>query len=174
MRERKDTVAPRPWYRHVWPWLLMLPPLSAMIFWGVILSTMAGPPALVVDDYAKIGLSYAEDRSRDAAAVERGVSARLHAERAGGRFSLHLQGIDAPPESLHLRLSHPLDAARDRNLRLTRNAAGIYQGDIGEPLSGRHRVQLEPADRTWRLSGELAAGAEELRLEPKKSTSAAR
>ena len=23
--------APKPWYRHVWPWLLIIPPLAAVI-----------------------------------------------------------------------------------------------------------------------------------------------
>jgi hypothetical protein len=30
---------PKPWYRQLWPWLLTIPPLSAVIFWSVILAT---------------------------------------------------------------------------------------------------------------------------------------
>ena len=26
--------APKPWYRHVWPWLLIIPPLGAVFFAG--------------------------------------------------------------------------------------------------------------------------------------------
>lgn len=161
----------RPWYRHVWPWLLMLPPLSAMVFWGVILTTMAGPPDLVVDDYAKIGLSYTENRSRETATAQLGINARLRVDRASGHVSLLLTRPEDGPEHLRLTLTHPLETGRDRVVSLHRNAAGIYHGDIGEPLDGRRRVLLEPTGRTWRLVGELPAAMETLQLSARKNSS---
>lgn len=156
----------RPWYRHVWPWLLMLPPAASVAFWAIILATMASPPSLVVDDYAKIGLTYTEDRSRAAAAREQGVTARLQADRAGGHISLALTHGGNAPERLSLTLAHALDAARDRSVVLERNAAGVYHGELGGPFSGERRVALEPEDGRWRLTGRLAPDAESLALAP--------
>lgn len=156
----------RPWYRHVWPWLLMVPPLSAILFWGFIISTMAGPPSLVVDDYAKIGLAYTEDRSRDTAAARLGVTARMQTDRASGHVSLSLKHLDDPPGRLRLTLVHPLDAERDMRAVLERNAAGIYHGTVGGPVDGRREVRLEPEDQTWRLRGQLPAASDAMRLRP--------
>lgn len=167
-----EATSERPWYRHAWPWLLMLPPVSAMVFWSVILTTMAGPPDLVVDDYAKIGLSYTENRSRETAAAQLGVAARLRTDRESGHVSLLLTRPGNGPEHLRLTLTHPLETGRDRIVSLRRNAAGIYHGDIGERLDGRRRVLLEPADRTWRLVGDLPAAMETLQLSARKDRTA--
>lgn len=155
----------RPWYRHVWPWLLMLPPAAAIAFWAVILATMAGPPSLVVDDYAKIGLTYTEDRSRDAAAARLDASARLRVDRAGGHVSLLLERPAQAPDTLQLTLAHPLEASRDRVLVLTRNSAGVYHGEAGGLIEGRYDVRLTPPDGAWRLTGRLPADAESLHLD---------
>ena len=37
----------KPWYRHLWPWLLMLPPLASVIGGIVTLILAGGPPELV-------------------------------------------------------------------------------------------------------------------------------
>ncbi|MDZ7828655.1 MAG: FixH family protein [Halofilum sp. (in: g-proteobacteria)] len=71
----------QPWYRHPWVWALFVPPVAAIVFWTVIITVFAGPPSLVVDDYAKIGLSYQQERDRDAAAADLGVQ-RAHASAA--------------------------------------------------------------------------------------------
>lgn len=43
----------KPWYKHLWPWLVMLPPLAAVIGGVVTLILAGGPPDLVVDDLDK-------------------------------------------------------------------------------------------------------------------------
>ncbi|WP_435103207.1 FixH family protein [Arhodomonas sp. AD133] len=156
--------AERPWYRHPWPWLLAIPPVSAIIFWAVIITTMAGPPSLVIDDYAKVGLVYEQNRTRDSAAARLDVAARLQWQRANGEIRVAITRGDVQPTALTLRLSHPTDAARDHTVTLTRDAAGLYTGRVPVVIDGRRHVQITPPDSQWRLSGSLDAQREALTL----------
>lgn len=160
--ERPD----RPWYRHFWVWFLIAPPAATVIFWAVILTTMASPPSLVVDDYGKIGLAYEEEQTRDAAARELGVTGRLDVRREGGRVTVALVGLDEPPQRLRVTLAHPTEAARDRTATLERTAGGLYRGELGGAAPGRRYVTLLPDDGGWRLAGELLASRTDMSLEP--------
>lgn len=41
----------KPWYKHLWPWLVMLPPLASVIG-GIITVIIAGGPPEMVDQQA--------------------------------------------------------------------------------------------------------------------------
>jgi len=48
----------RPWYRHVWPWLLIVPPAAAVIGGFVVLYlAITRPDALVSKDCFKDGVT---------------------------------------------------------------------------------------------------------------------
>ncbi len=166
--ERPD----RPWYRHFWVWFLIVPPASTVIFWGVILTTMASPPSLVVDDYGKIGLAYQDEQARDRVARELGISGRLSVQRERGRVTVALAGLDDPPQQLRLTLAHPTEAKRDSSATLERTGAEVYRGELGEAAPGRRYVTLLPGDHRWRLAGELSAAETELSLRPPPGPSA--
>lgn len=158
--------ADRPWYRHFWVWFLIVPPASTVIFWGVVLTTMASPPSLVVDDYGKIGIAYQDEQARDQAARELGVTGRLNVQRERGRVTVALAGLDDPPQKVQLRLAHPTEAARDRSATLERTGGGLYRGELGQAAPGRRYVTLLPDDHRWRLAGELLASETDLSLQP--------
>lgn len=49
--------AAKPWYRHVWPWLLAVPPLGAVIGGGITLYlAVSRPDPLVRKDCFKDGV----------------------------------------------------------------------------------------------------------------------
>jgi hypothetical protein len=53
-----NTVVAKPWYRHVWPWLLIIPPLGAVIGGSVTLYlALTRPDALVRRDCIKDGVT---------------------------------------------------------------------------------------------------------------------
>lgn len=162
----------RPWYRHFWVWFLIAPPAATVIFWTVILTTMASPPSLVVDDYGKIGLAYEDEQARDAAARELGVTGRLDVRRERGRVTVALIGLDDPPQQLELTLAHPTEAARDRTATLERTGGGLYRGELGAAAPGRRYVTLLPGDGRWRLAGELLAHRTDISLQPPERRSA--
>ena len=157
-----------PWYRHVWPWLLMIPPASAVIGGFMTAYLAGGPPALVVDDYGTIAMATQQRVGRDNRARELGLTARLGLAQATatGEQAVHVELEQAEssglPEQVVLQLVHPTRAEFDRETVLLRGTHG-YQGRIHRPV-GRLYVQLGDVPGTWRLLGELAARADTLEL----------
>jgi hypothetical protein len=53
-----STTTPKPWYRHLWPWLLIVPPLGAVIGGGITLYlAVTRPDTLVRQDCIKDGVT---------------------------------------------------------------------------------------------------------------------
>jgi hypothetical protein len=149
---------PKPWYREVWPWLLMLPP-AASVAAGLGLAYLAvhEPSALVVDDYANIEEIAREEAAADRRASELALDATLalKTDRAGDtRVTVELaRPPPGPaPSTLLLRLRHAANPAADRALELTYDGR-VYEGRTTLAAAGRYDFELTPADRAWRLVG---------------------
>jgi hypothetical protein len=155
VNERKDIPEQRPWYREVWPWLLMLPPALSVVG-GVMMLTLAiqSPNALVVDDYARIEELTSERFARDRVALGLDLTAELRFEPAAGRIELVLDGATdfEKPELLRLYLRHATNPAEDRTLSLART--GEFYIAIAELATGRYFVELMPDDLSWRLASD--------------------
>jgi hypothetical protein len=162
--------ATTPWYRELWPWLLMLPPLASVVG-GVAMVYLAvgAPEALVVDDYARIEEITRERVAAERRAAELGVTARLELARRGAdgvAVAVVLTGgagFAAPPE-LILRARHAAREAADRTLALARRD-GAYVGDT-DLAAGRYDLELGPSDGAWRLTGTVAADRGSVTLAP--------
>ncbi len=148
--------APTPWYRQRWPWLLMLPPLAAVIG-GVttIILAVRSDDGMVAADYYKRGLAINAELSRSRRAAELGLTAEV---RAAG---------EASGDGVHVRVVvHPGRSGADRVAvlaRVTAEADGSgaeYRGawadaaELHKPVAWQ--VVLEGRD--WRLDGGIAAG----------------
>lgn len=153
-----------PWYRSPWPWLLMAPPLAAVLFWSVILTVFATPPSLAVGSYSRVGLTYEENRDAEQAAQALGLSGRLQLDREGGHVALRLDGRATGPDLLTVQFVHPTEQSGDRTTELHRNEAGIYHGELGGPVIGARDVIVGPADDRWRLAARIGRGATGLDL----------
>jgi uncharacterized protein len=149
-----------PWYRHRWPWLLMIMPSIAIVggFFTWWLAATANN-SLVVDDYYREGRAINQQLARDDRAAKLGLSASLTqrispaAPTAPGvvlRLS-STQGATELPDWLSLRLVHATESALDAALRLTHQGNGRYEGAGILPASGNWIVQLEDPTRDWRL-----------------------
>ena len=163
--------SPSPWYRQRWPWLLMLPPLTAVVG-GIVTIVLAvrSDDGMVVADYYKRGLAINAELSRSRRAAELGLSAEVSAtgEAAGDGVDVRLRaGLPLPPEAtLLIRLVHPGRSGADRMAVLARvsaDADGLgaeYRGAWGEaaqlhaPVAWRVVVE----GREWRLDGGIAPG----------------
>jgi len=153
-----------PWYRQFWPWFLIALPatvVAASMF--TIWLAIKSPNPMVVDDYARIARSTEQQLERDKAAAALGVEASLRLIPDAGVIELRLTPESANPESLNLRLSHPLIKERDQFVELVRVPGG-WSASLVVP-DGRRYLELTPGDRSWRLSGVLS-GERELRLAP--------
>jgi hypothetical protein len=162
----------RPWYRHVWPWLLMIPPLASVVG-GVTTLTLAirTPDALVVDDYSTIGKYTQQKLERSKLAAELGLVGEGAIEaplETGGAQSLALTIANVPyppPPRLTLAFSHPTRAGLDKLTVLTWDGAR-YRGLVEGLPDSRYYLQVEPPAGDWRLVGEIRGNPSPIRLEP--------
>jgi hypothetical protein len=156
--------SPPPWYRQFWPWFLIALPASvvaASMF--TIWLALRSPNPMVVDDYSRIARSTELRRERDLAAAALGVEAEIRIIAGADLVEVRLFPDSVVPDSLQLRLSHPLVEERDVVVELMKVPGG-WSGRLQAP-QGRWYVQLYPGDASWRLSGELGDDAV-LRLAP--------
>lgn len=159
----------KPWYRQLWPWLVMIPPAAAVVGGFVTAWLAGGPPALVVDDYGEIAMATAARVERDDRARDLGLSASLRLSRADGGVQVILSGdAVAGATELELQLVHPTREELDRRAVLA-GRDGAFAGQVDCP-PGRFYVQLTDAAQTWRLVGELAPEAGVLELRPHGAT----
>ncbi len=148
----------RPWYRHRWPWLLMIMPAIAL-FGGLFTWWLAATAnnSLVVDDYYREGRAINQQLARDDEAARLGLEATLSQMSVGAasagitlQLSSHSNGL-AWPDWVALKLVHATESALDAGLRLAHAGDGRYQGAGILPSGGNWVIQLEDPARTWRL-----------------------
>ena len=146
-------IAPTPWYREPWPWLIMAGP-AAVIVAGVYTTILAfsSTDGLVADDYYKQGLMINQTLGREERARALRIEADVRWDSRTGRMRLSLVAERAP-QILVLRLIHPTRAGLDLRLEMRRAADGGYEGVAAIPAGvGRWNVLLETPE--WRLAGD--------------------
>ena len=143
-----------PWYKHRWPWFLMIGPVAVMIGTGV--SAWLGaqqPDAMVVADYYKQGKAINQDLRRDRVATELALTFEAsHDAKAGrlnGRLASGGQPVVAP---FHIRLAHPTLPERDLELEALPDAQGRFSAALPVLEATHWQVVVEGAARDWRLA----------------------
>jgi hypothetical protein len=137
----------RPWYRQLWPWLLIAGP-AAVLAAGAVTTWIAFASAagLVAADYYKQGLAINKVLAREDAAQRLGIAVAVAIE--GESLRVVLRG--ASPEALFVHLAHATRADHDQRVRLAQAANGVYQASL-EPLApGRWNIIVEDPQATWR------------------------
>ena len=143
-----------PWYRHRWPWLLMLGPFLVIVAAAITLwLALRSNDGLVADDYYKQGLAINQVTSRDRRASALGLGAEMAFDPVRKMMRVVLRGGNAgTPESLVLKLSHPTRSGLDHSIRLLRDDGGGYSAAFADEPTGRWYVSLEDEAGEWRLS----------------------
>lgn len=145
----------KPWYRQMWPWILIALPMSAVIasFITMYLAIVT-KDSMVVDDYYKEGKAINQRIQRDVQAAHAGVTATL-STAGSSAVELNLQAVDASdfsmPATLTVRWVHVTDSSRDETVRFDRVRDGVYRGLAAWPTEGRWRVHVEDPAGAWRL-----------------------
>jgi hypothetical protein len=154
MTESDVPVAPKPWYREPWPWILMSGPL-AVVLAGAFTAYLATAheDALVADNYYKEGLAINRTLERERAAAAGGYRARLVFAEDSRRVRVHLAGKEQTRGSLELRLVHPTRSDLDVRVPLAPLQAGWYEGSMRLAEASRWTLQLEDRMQGWRLTG---------------------
>jgi len=164
--DRGPAAPARPWYREPMLWLVIaLPALAVAGAIASVVTAFATRDSVVADEFRKEGLAINRDPARDLAARRLGVSATLTA--GDGLWSVRLApGAAAPPAQLVVVLSHATRAELDRLVTLRAGADGSYQAPLEALAPGHWYLELSPADRSWRLTGEFVDRVGTLTLRP--------
>lgn len=143
-----------PWYTHRWPWLLMAGPATVIVAGFITMwISFSGADALVVDDYYKQGKAINQDLRRDRMAATLGLQLTLRYDAAAGIIMGQLHGTikNAP---LTLMLIHPTVPEKDMRLQVMPDSTGMFSTALPLLERARWQVQMEDADRSWRLNGD--------------------
>lgn len=155
-----------PWYRHRWPWFLMIGPAMVLVggFVMIWLAT-SRPDAMVVGDYYRQGKAINQELGRDRAASRLGLrfEARYEAgyearnevgnEAEAGRIAGRLDSFGRPMKApFHIRLAHPTQPGRDRVLEALPDAQGRFVAAAPALEATHWQVVVEGAARDWRLA----------------------
>lgn len=158
-----DKPSAEPWYRHRWPWLLMLGPVAVLVAGFITMwISFSGADALVVDDYYKQGKAINQDLRRDRVAAELGLTASLRYDAASGRLLGKVSGWSQALEAtkaaqavgeapLKVLLVHPTVPQKDIRLGAQPNANGEFELPLAMLERANWQVQLEDGQRKWRL-----------------------
>jgi len=143
----------KPWYRQLWPWLLISGPAGVIVAGAVTMwIAFASADGLVAEDYYRQGLAINKRLAREEEARRLGVSA--HVALRDGRIRVELQG--QKPEALFVQLAHATRAGQDVRLRLLPVAPGSYEAETGALPPGHWRIVIEDPRGAWRISEEAS------------------
>ncbi len=156
-----------PWYRQKWPWLIMVPPVSAIIGCAITITlAIRSADGMVAADYYKRGLAINEQLARAKFAQEIDLRAEIVVRglATGDALRVQLRAAEALPAeaTIKLRLVHPGRDGSDRQVILARTAVHEdgrvvdFSGQWGEvePLGGVINWRLVLEARDWRLDGD--------------------
>jgi hypothetical protein len=161
-----------PWYRHFWPWFIVLL-LGTTVVAGIVtvFIAFANQDSLVRSDYYEDGMTINRRLDRERHAASLGLNGTLSVDPNTGIMRILLSGpATETPEKLRLTFSHATQSARDFELELERVKPGVYEAPLeAAPVAGRWYASIEPlhnaddddaAPQSWRLSKTLRLPAE--------------
>ncbi|WP_229464047.1 FixH family protein [Massilia sp. 9I] len=154
MQANLSIAAATPWYRHRWPWLLMVGPVLVLVA-GAITTWLAisRPDAMVVGDYYKQGKAINQELRRDRAASRLGLAFEAAYDAQAGRITGSLRTHGEPVRApFHIRLAHPTQPERDRVLEALPDARGRFSAEAPGLAATHWQVVVEGGARDWRLA----------------------
>ena len=145
-------IAPKPWYRERWPWILMSGPAAVLVAGSATMwLAFASKDSLVAEDYYKRGLAINRVIAREDTARRLGISADLLVDQ--GKLIVALRG--EAPEAVFVQLAHATRAGNDLRLRLAPVAPGRYEAEIPSLAPGHWHVTIDDPLGRWRLTKEI-------------------
>ena len=145
--------AASPWYKHLWPWILIgILTTSVCLSLTMVSIAVRNPDNLVNDNYYEAGKGINRSLDRELLAQTLKLKASVHLDDLTGEVDLRLSG-DSDPQTLELNLISPTQPDKDRKVLLSRAEAGRYVGQLDDKVDGRRFVELlgSQEGQVWRL-----------------------
>jgi len=146
----------KPWYKHRWPWLLMLGPAVVVVAGFItIYIAVTQQDALVVDDYYKEGKAINQDLRRDQVAAAMQLGAALRYDAANGRLLGTIESQKKPyAGKVFVSLVHSTQPGKDMKMQAQTDQQGTFSVALPMLDIARWQVVIEGEQRDWRLGGE--------------------
>lgn len=145
--------AASPWYKHLWPWILIgILTTSVCLSLTMVSIAVRNPDNLVNDNYYEAGKGINRSLDRELLAQQLALKASVHLDDLTGEVDVRLTG-SSDPQTLELNLISPTQPAMDRRVLLSRVEQGRYVGQLEDKVNGRRFVELlgSEGDQVWRL-----------------------
>lgn len=149
--KKPPSSASKPWYRHRWPWLLMVMPAIAVI--GCMLTiwlAITSNDGLVEDDYYKKGMAIDKVIDRDRKAQTMQLNAQILV--AEDRKALRVIFNQPLTDTVTLTLLHPTRTGYDQIITLQRTGPQLFSATLNAPLARLPwKIEISNTGQTWRL-----------------------
>ena len=144
----------RPWYRHRWPWFIMLGPAAVMLATAVtVWLAIRQPDAVVVDDYYRRGKAINQDLRRDRAATALRLAFTARYDAGNGVLEGRLESFGRPMRApFRILFAHPTLPGKDLVLTARPDARGVAAVRLPALEMTHWRVVIEDEGRAWRLA----------------------
>lgn len=154
MHTPSPAIPAAPWYRHRWPWFIMLGPVAVMLATAVtVMLALRTPDAVVVDDYYKQGKAINQDLRRDRVASSLKLVLDARFDPQAGALSGRLLGFGRPMLApFRIQLAHPTQPRKDLVLEALPDDYGNFSVRVPGLEMTHWQVVVEGEGRQWRLA----------------------
>lgn len=140
----------KPWYKQVWPWILLAFPLVSFIKAGHTIYIMQGAsPDLVVDDYYKEGRAINMNLARYREAALRNLQGSVLI--AGNRAVVRFEENKTLGRHLTLEFFHNTIAANDFVVTAEQSGENLYVATLPVTPSGKWNLVVSDEHKDWKL-----------------------
>lgn len=150
----------KPWYKYVWPWVLIaIPVATALKAVHSIVIMQQHKPEMVIDDYYQAGKSINLQLAKYREAALRNLDASILV--AGNRAVIRFTENAVLGESIHLDFYHPTLGEHDFAVDAERSGERLYVATLPLTPEGRWRLTVSDDSQEWRLRANLTLPAEQ-------------
>lgn len=148
----------KPWYKQVWPWILIsLPVFSVLKAVHTVYIMNQQSPDLVVDDYYAEGKAINQNLSRYREAAARNLHASVLL--AGNKAILTFTANNILDQNLTLEFVHNTLAAQDFKVVAERSGEAMYVAELPLTPSGKWNLVVHDSQNAWKLRAALSLPA---------------
>ncbi len=140
----------QPWYKHFWPWFIVVLLLVVVIKSMVAMSiAIDNADSLVSDDYYKEGKAINMDLRKIKQAKNLGMQFLIEVHDHELKISQH--GGPEYRAALQVSFIHPTLEDKDFRINATADGNGDFRIGLSEAISGPWNVRLQGFDNSWRI-----------------------
>jgi uncharacterized protein len=148
----------KPWYKQLWPWLLIaIPVITALKAVHTIVIMQQHSPDMVVDDYYKAGRAINVQLAKYREAALRNLQASILI--AGNTAIVRFADNTVLDGAIHLDFYHATLADRDFALDAERSGELLYVATLPVTPQGKWKLVVSDASGQWKLRATLTLPA---------------